>query len=255
MEDERSAPAELPTRSGNGPERLLGLRLRTLREVAGMTQQQLAARMTQLGFSMRQTTIAKIEAGQRPVRVNEAVTLADTFGVDISDLLADQVPSNEASAHPGETSPSLGGDRTQVRFAANFKRLRERAEISPDVVANRMRDMGYAFDPETVVDIEAGQRIVSLGEAVMLARSIGTVAEALTRPQGLAIRAAELEESAREVRAALADKGKQENRLASAADRLERVLQRAESDGIVAELPDEVTVGRRALEAAREARS
>lgn len=67
-------------------EALLAERLRALREGAEMTQGQLAERMTQLGFSMHQTAIAKIERGQRPVSLNEAVALAAALRVPVTDL-------------------------------------------------------------------------------------------------------------------------------------------------------------------------
>ena len=43
----------------------------------------------QQGPVMRQSTIAKIEAAQRPVRVNEAVLLAAIFRVPLAELLQD----------------------------------------------------------------------------------------------------------------------------------------------------------------------
>jgi transcriptional regulator with XRE-family HTH domain len=82
---------------GEDPERILGIRLRGLREEAGLTQAQLAGRMTRQGFSMHQTTIAKIEANQRPVTVNEAVTLAAVLGIPMPWLLADPDLDEEAS--------------------------------------------------------------------------------------------------------------------------------------------------------------
>jgi len=82
---------------GDAPERILAQRLRGLREELGMTQKQLAERMTRRGFSIRQTTIAKIEAGQRPVRVNEAVALANILAVELGDLVDDPVASGEAA--------------------------------------------------------------------------------------------------------------------------------------------------------------
>jgi transcriptional regulator with XRE-family HTH domain len=83
------SPAKLREAYGEDPERIFGQRLRVLREEAGMTQAQLAERMTGQGFPMHQTTIGKIEANQRPVRVNEASMLAGILGLQLSDLLAD----------------------------------------------------------------------------------------------------------------------------------------------------------------------
>lgn len=83
---------------GDDPERILGQRLRGFREEAAMTQAQLAEVMTGQGFPMHQTTIAKIEAAQRPVTVNEAVRFAAILGLRLPDLLADPDLDEETAA-------------------------------------------------------------------------------------------------------------------------------------------------------------
>lgn len=55
--------------------------LRTYREADGISQEELAQRMADLGFGFSQATIWKIESGQRPVRASELVALADSLGV------------------------------------------------------------------------------------------------------------------------------------------------------------------------------
>jgi transcriptional regulator with XRE-family HTH domain len=82
---------------GEDPQRILGMRLRALREAAGLSQGQLAQRMTDAGFSMHQTTIGKIELNERDVSVNEAVALASVLGVALADLLADPELDAEAA--------------------------------------------------------------------------------------------------------------------------------------------------------------
>ncbi len=64
-----------------------GRRVRELREAAGLTQRQLASQMTAAGHTMHQTTIAKIEAGQRPVLVKESSALAGVLGVSQADMM------------------------------------------------------------------------------------------------------------------------------------------------------------------------
>lgn len=53
----------------------------------GMTQEGLAAIMRQVGHSWRQTTVAKTEAAERPLRVNELVDLSGALRVPLTDLL------------------------------------------------------------------------------------------------------------------------------------------------------------------------
>jgi transcriptional regulator with XRE-family HTH domain len=92
------SPGELREMYGGDPERILGQRLRTLREEVGMTQAHLAAAMTRQGFPMHQTMIGKVEGNQRPVRVNEAAALAAILGFTLADLLADPDLNAETSA-------------------------------------------------------------------------------------------------------------------------------------------------------------
>jgi len=71
------------------PDEVFARRLRVLRERAGLAQRQVADAMTGLGYRMRQTTIAKIEAGQRPVYVGEAVAFGHIFGVGVAGLVTE----------------------------------------------------------------------------------------------------------------------------------------------------------------------
>ena len=60
-----------------GPEQLAGQQLRRLRLARDWTQEEVARRMRAAGYaSWHQTTIAKIEGAQRPLRVRELVALA-----------------------------------------------------------------------------------------------------------------------------------------------------------------------------------
>ena len=93
----KMTPGELREMYGDDPERILGMRLRALREEAGLTQAQMAERMTGQGFPMHQTTVAKIEANQRPVRVNEAVMFAAILNLGLPGLLADPELDEEAA--------------------------------------------------------------------------------------------------------------------------------------------------------------
>lgn len=80
-------------------EKAFGLNVRSLRLSAGMTQSDLAARITSMGVSMRQTMVAKIERGARPTPVGEVAILSSIFGVPPAVLLAaaDTVPDSVAA--------------------------------------------------------------------------------------------------------------------------------------------------------------
>lgn len=82
-----SGPNRLPLLPGEpDPDAVFAQCLRAAREASGLTQQQLADQMTRAGYRMRQGTVSKIEAGDRPVWLGEAVNLARIVGVDLTDL-------------------------------------------------------------------------------------------------------------------------------------------------------------------------
>lgn len=68
-------------------ERHLGNRVRELRKERGWSQAELVTRLEALGVGMHQTTVAKLERGNRPTPAEELWALATVFGVDYSDLL------------------------------------------------------------------------------------------------------------------------------------------------------------------------
>jgi transcriptional regulator with XRE-family HTH domain len=72
----------------DSPEYWVSRRVRELRETRGWSQTELAERLKPYGFDMHQTTVAKLERGGRPIRVNEAAALADVFQVGLGELLA-----------------------------------------------------------------------------------------------------------------------------------------------------------------------
>jgi transcriptional regulator with XRE-family HTH domain len=82
--------AEAATAAGipmPAPEELAGRLLRLLRLGRGWSQREVADRMNGSGYNWRQSTIGKLEAGQRPLRVNELADLARLFGIPVTELL------------------------------------------------------------------------------------------------------------------------------------------------------------------------
>lgn len=65
-----------------------GQQLKRMRDEKGWTQPQMAKLLSDRGIApMHATTIAKIEAGARSVRINEAVCIADLLDVSLDTLL------------------------------------------------------------------------------------------------------------------------------------------------------------------------
>ncbi len=74
-------------------------------------------------------------------------------------------------------------DATDRWFAANLKAARERAGLSQEAVAQRMREAGFPrFRQQTIARIETGERAVRVGEGLVLARACRSDIGELARP-------------------------------------------------------------------------
>ena len=60
-----------------------------LREERGWSQGDVARAMVERGQSWYQTTVSRVEKGDRPLRLVEGVALADAFGVPVDQLVGD----------------------------------------------------------------------------------------------------------------------------------------------------------------------
>ncbi len=77
-----------PSMAGNGrPSRVLAQNVRCYRLLRGMTQDQLAVRMTGLGHGWGRSIVSAIEGNGRNVTIDELFGLAITFGVTVGRLL------------------------------------------------------------------------------------------------------------------------------------------------------------------------
>lgn len=128
------------------PDYVLPGRLREVRQQAGLTQQQLADLMTGAGYRMRQTTIAKIEAGERAVSVGEGYTLATVLGADLDVLLTPQGDDAEhtrrvqalGELRAAEEEAMLRGeefDMAEARLEAARERLKTAQQQFAEVTA------------------------------------------------------------------------------------------------------------------------
>jgi transcriptional regulator with XRE-family HTH domain len=70
------------------PEETVGANIKALRAQLGLTQAELAEAMQGLGHTWIQTTVAKTEAADRPLRLNEVADLAQILNVRVPDLVS-----------------------------------------------------------------------------------------------------------------------------------------------------------------------
>jgi transcriptional regulator with XRE-family HTH domain len=70
------------------PSEVFAEQMRIQRERKGWTQKQLAARLAKLGFLVHQTTIAKWEAGERRISLDEALAISVALDVGPAHMVA-----------------------------------------------------------------------------------------------------------------------------------------------------------------------
>ncbi|MDV6276372.1 helix-turn-helix transcriptional regulator [Rhodococcus erythropolis] len=69
-------------------------RMIVLRDMKNVTQVELAKRLTGLGKNFYDSTIAKIEKGQRRVSLIEAALISEALGVDLAYMTASDIPDD-----------------------------------------------------------------------------------------------------------------------------------------------------------------
>jgi transcriptional regulator with XRE-family HTH domain len=96
-----------------------GQHLKRGRVERDLTQPQMAEMLTAKGIApMGATTIAKIEAGTRSVRINEAVAIAELFEMSIDALLGRQLPDDTTLTFALTTLTGYASDcQRQIREA------------------------------------------------------------------------------------------------------------------------------------------
>jgi transcriptional regulator with XRE-family HTH domain len=83
--------------AGRLAEDLFVRQMRRRRAALDLSQAELADRVENLGGSLYQQTIAKIESGQRAVRLTEAALIAEALGSSVSEMLSKAIGDPESS--------------------------------------------------------------------------------------------------------------------------------------------------------------
>lgn len=99
-------------------EEKLGVVVRSLRQAAGMTQEQLAQALSNEGWAARQNTIAKLENGLRPTTLAELYVIARVFNVEARDIYVLTDPpkaEDEDAAAKFALRQSLAMKRAQLK--------------------------------------------------------------------------------------------------------------------------------------------
>lgn len=124
-------------------------RLREVRRQAGVTQQQLALRMTEVGHKLHRSAVAKIELGERPVTIGEAVQFAGILGVPLMELVTDRGAATELERrHAARVEAQIAVRSLQHEAAERHKLMEEQTVLYSNVVSRlqaaqqRLRELG-----------------------------------------------------------------------------------------------------------------
>jgi transcriptional regulator with XRE-family HTH domain len=116
------------------PEEAAGHEIRRLRIARGWSQEQVAERMKAYGYEWHQVMVGRIEAAQRPLRLNEAVDLGKLFGVSVERLMW-----SNGDLAPEEIDAAIDDARRRLQVAeADWEKLRDRKEaLTQDLLTAR----------------------------------------------------------------------------------------------------------------------
>ncbi|MGH3585035.1 MAG: helix-turn-helix domain-containing protein [Pseudonocardia sp.] len=156
--------------------------LRTTRVAAGLSQGKLAEAMNAEGFVFYQQTVAKVESGERPLRLDEATALARVLNASISEALSF---GTGAAGHAETAMPNTETVTTlpvSGRVIAALRAARQTGSVSARGLAESMTEAGYPIQRSVIANLESGRRAeVSVDHLVVAARALGIDAAWLLR--------------------------------------------------------------------------
>ncbi|MFE3125287.1 helix-turn-helix domain-containing protein [Streptomyces hydrogenans] len=122
--------------------------MRRRRAELGLSQAELADRVSALGGSMYQQTIAKIESGQRAVRLTEADVIAKALNTGVAEMLSDAIGAPNSSPqdmHIDELLSQLRAARRRLDGAtAHLDDMREEEALARERLARAQQQADIA---------------------------------------------------------------------------------------------------------------
>lgn len=140
--------------------------------------------------------------------------------------------------------PDLMADEWFIR---NLRARRLEAGMSQRQMGERMREIGFPFEQQTIQRIESGGRKASFGEAKALARILRIDAMALTEPPRLTENRATLWRVGKAVSEHRAQADFVDAAYRAAAAELARQIEQAKAGDLAAELADDIAAAERIL--------
>jgi transcriptional regulator with XRE-family HTH domain len=116
----------------------VGARVKQYRQAAGVSQTQLATVLSTLGMPFHQQAIVRVERGQRPLRLEEALAVAENLGIDMALLLYDTSDA-EKLALEEQIQDLLGGIADEREVIAECERKIKHYETQVQRAQERLR--------------------------------------------------------------------------------------------------------------------
>ncbi|MFI0484859.1 helix-turn-helix transcriptional regulator [Actinomadura sp. 9N215] len=123
-------------------ERNFATQMQRLREARKMTQTDLAKELQRFGLRFHQQTVQRVEAGERPVRLNEAYVIAQIFDVDLRSMTMSGSPADRDMLYAVDRLRRGSGGTAQAITEVLWEWIEdveslglavsERLQISPD---------------------------------------------------------------------------------------------------------------------------
>lgn len=128
--------------------------LRKLRSESGMSRQELLDRLESYGIKMHANTIRRIEAGEQPIKVREAVAISEIFAIDLNALVTQ--PLLEADA-------MVSNATSEVEFM-----LRQFTNVAEMLLSSWQNATSVLESPDIPAPVQS-QRVQELWEAIQYA--------------------------------------------------------------------------------------
>lgn len=136
--------------------------LRRQRESQGLSLAQLAKLLQDKGLKVYPTTIAKVEYGERPAKLDEVIALADVFGVSIDALVG------RSGRQRRRGDKALAVEALQKRADTTAKAV-DALEVGLRELMEELDDLALRKD-ETAALAEAGKAAEALAGAAVATR-------------------------------------------------------------------------------------
>jgi transcriptional regulator with XRE-family HTH domain len=158
---------------GSRPSQVFAARLRETRKARGLSQADLAQRMTEVGRPMNKLAVLRIESGERGLSLDEAFAFADVLNAVPAQMLSpvgdDLVKLTETHAVDG------GGMRAWLRFGGSF--IAQGGDI-PDERLEDLELQALALHAQALIDANRGGDTAGVKEAFYAIRDVALASEA-----------------------------------------------------------------------------